>query len=81
VSLLERLRKECKLTVYPVAKRYLVTKQFTTGDLKGLSVSEQTAVLFEVGFRCSYHPWCGPGYEVTKVVELSSITNPEDWKD
>lgn len=48
---------------------YLVTKFFTGGLLKGLSVTEETRVKFEEGFRCP-KPAGGSPYVITKVVPM-----------
>jgi hypothetical protein len=49
---------------------YLVTKQFKTGILKGLTIVDKTSVLFEVGL--TYKECVGSGsYLVTEVVPAS----------
>jgi len=45
------------------AKQYEVTKTFTDGLLKGLTINERTSVCFEVGFSTKE-------YTITNVVVL-----------
>lgn len=54
-------------TVFVMKYKYLVTKKFTGGILKGIVIEEATNVVFKVGFKCP-KPSGGSPYEVTKVV-------------
>ena len=50
-------------------KSYLVTKHFTGGLLKGLTIEETTSVKFEIGFKCP-KPCAGSPYIIKNVVEI-----------
>jgi hypothetical protein len=47
-------------------RKYEVTKTFTSGLLKGLTITEVTSVKFEVGFICE-KPCAGSPYIITAV--------------
>lgn len=50
--------------------KYAVTKQFVSGLLKGIEVTETTSVKFQVGK--TYNAILGSsGYKVTKIVRLA----------
>ena len=48
------------------ATRYLVTKQFTGGYMKGLTIVDESPVPFYVGFKTA-KPYLGSPYIVTKT--------------
>jgi hypothetical protein len=51
--------------------KFLVTRRFTAGILQGLTHTAETAVKFEVGFRCE-RPCGGSPYVITAVEEIAN---------
>jgi hypothetical protein len=49
--------------------KYLVTKVFIGGMLKGITITEETSVKFQVGFVCRITSGGSP-YRIASVVEL-----------
>lgn len=49
---------------------YEITKTFTAGTLKGITVTEQSTVKLEVGFECK-KPAGGSSYIVTACFKIA----------
>ncbi len=47
---------------------YKVTKQFVSGILAGIMITEETSILFIVGR--TYYPWFGSSYVVLSVEQI-----------
>ena len=58
-------------------KRYTVHKTFLEGAFEGMTIQEQTDVLFTVGKTYS-GGWTGPRYKVVKVETTPMPTIPAD---
>jgi hypothetical protein len=52
-----------------VMKMYQITKVFTGGILKGLTIQEKTSVKFAVGFECK-KPIGGSSYKITECIPV-----------
>lgn len=48
--------------------KYTITKKFTSGTLKGLTIQERTSVLYEVGFVCKKPVGGTSAYVILTVV-------------
>ena len=51
--------------------RFLVSRVFTTGSLKGLTYTEETSVEREVGQEVKHCTWTGPGYVITACERIN----------